>query len=259
MCNLVAELEACVPRDPPHRRAMGKYFEELDYQSTPLGNVCLQRRVVSMLGDLEVFEVKLGDEFLMSSMFHAVEDAVSDLGLAELDDSPCDVVVGGLGLGYTAVAALEYPKVRSLQVIDFLEPVIDWHQRGMLPLGAQLTGDPRCRFVHADFFAKAVSPEGFDASKKFHAVLLDIDHSPRNVLHTRHFAFYSTQGLRAMAAHLHPGGVFSMWSDEPPDDEFLSLLKTAFVSARAEIVSFPNPLLDRDSASTVYIARTAAM
>jgi len=64
-----------------------------------------------------------------------------------------DVVVGGLGLGYTAVTALEYPQVRELLVVDTMQEVIDWHQQGLLPLGEKLTSDPRCRLVHGDFFA----------------------------------------------------------------------------------------------------------
>lgn len=237
---------------------MKKFFEELDYQATPMGDLALRRREVAMLGGLEVFEVMLGEAFLMSSMFHAVEDAVADLGLAELHANPCDVVVGGLGLGYTALAALKHPQVRSLQVIDALAPVIDWHRRGLVPLGPALTGDPRCRLVLGDFFALATAPAGFEAGRLFHAVLLDIDHSPSHHLHPSHARFYSPEGLRSMTAHLHPGGVFSMWSDEPPDDGFLALLRAVFASARAEVVTFPNPLLDRDSASTVYLARTAA-
>lgn len=49
-----------------------------------------------------------------------------------------------------------------------------------------------------------------------------------------------------------------MWSDDPPDDEFLQTLRIAFAEARAEVVKFPNPLLDRESASTVYVARKAS-
>ncbi len=236
---------------------MNKYFEELDYRQTPLGELSLRRKCVAMLGDLEVYEVKLGEEFLMTSLFHAVEDAVSDLGLAELGGRECDVVVGGLGLGYTAVAALAHESVRSLVVIDFLAPVIEWHQRGLVPNGPKLVADPRCRLVEGDFFALATAPQGFDQGRRFHAVLLDIDHSPRNLLHSGNAAFYTPAGLGGLAAQLHPGGVFSMWSDDPPDEEFLGLLRSVFVSARAEIVTFPNPLLDRDSASTVYLARTA--
>ena len=63
------------------------------------------------------------------------------------------MVVGGLGLGYTARAALENAAVRSLIVVDALAEVIEWHEQGLLPLGKELTGDPRCRLVHGDFFA----------------------------------------------------------------------------------------------------------
>ncbi len=234
---------------------MAKFFEELDYQPTPFGGLSLRRKRVAMLGDLEVYEVMLGEAFLMSSMFHAVEDAVSDIGLCELDGDGWDVVVGGLGLGYTALAALAHARVRSLMIVEYLEPVIGWHRSGLVPVGEKLTSDPRCRFLHGDFFALARSASGFEEGRRFHAVLLDIDHSPRNLIDSGSADFYSGEGLARLAAHLHPGGVFAMWSDDPPDEDFLQALRLAFATARAEIVKFPNPLLDRESASTVYIAR----
>ena len=236
---------------------MSASFAELDYRQTPLGDLSLRRRRVAALDGMEVYEVKLGDAFLMSSLFHEVEVALADLGLAGLN-APLDVVVGGLGLGYTARAALKHSAVRSLLVVEALEPVIEWHERGLVPLGAELTGDARCRFVHGDFFALAVSRHGFDPAqpqRKFHAVLLDIDHSPRNLLHTRHSAFYEPAGLRELARQLHPGGVFTLWSDDSPDEPFLKVLREVFPTAAAQVVSFYNSLLDRDSASTVYVAQ----
>ena len=238
--------------------AVSRAFEELDYQKTALGELILRRRILHSLGEVEVFEVKLGDAFLMSSLFHEVEVALSHLGLGELDGSDWDVVVGGLGLGYTAVAALEHPEVRSLLVVDALQPVIDWHQRGLVPLGPQLTGDARCRLVPGDFFALAASGEGFDREapgRLLHAILLDIDHSPRDLLHPRNATFYTPAGLAALAAHLHPGGIFAMWSDDPPDEEFMEVIDSSFATIRAHEVSFPNPLLEAESASTVYVAR----
>jgi spermidine synthase len=236
---------------------MSKDFEELDYQKTPLGELILRRRRMLSLGGVEVYEVKLGDAFLMSSLFHEVEEALAHFGLSELTGESWDVVVGGLGLGYTAVAALEHREVASLLIVDALQPVIEWHQHGLVPLGEKLTNDPRTRMVRADFFALAQSSDGFDPEqpgRKFHAVLLDIDHSPRELLHPRNAAFYQADGLRALAEHLHPDGVFALWSDDPPDDEFLELLGRAFATARAHIVTFPNPLLEGESASTVYVA-----
>jgi len=233
-------------------------FEELDYQQTPLGELTLRRRRLRSLGNFDVFEVKLADAFLMSSLFHVVEEELATRGLAELPPGEWDVVVGGLGLGYTAVAALEHASVRSLLVIDALAPVIEWHRRGLVPLGSRLTSDSRCRLVNGDFFALAASETGFDferPERKFHAILLDIDHSPRDLLHPLNATFYTTDGLRALATHIRPGGVFAMWSDEPPDEEFMHVLDSAFIDSRAHVVTFPNPLLESESASTVYVTR----
>lgn len=240
---------------------MSKDFEELDYQKTPLGELVLRRRRMLSLGGIDVYEVKLGEAFLMSSLFHEVEEKLAHLGLGELKGGRWDVVVGGLGLGYTAAAALEHSEVASLLIVDALQPVIEWHQGGLVPLGKKLTQDRRCRMVHADFFERAQSADGFDPEqpdRKFHAVLLDIDHSPRNFLHPRNAAFYQMDGLAALAAHLHPGGVFALWSDDPPDEEFLGLLGGAFSTARAHVVTFPNPLTESESASTVYVGGTSS-
>ena len=209
------------------------------------------------LGGIEVYEVKLGEAFLMSSLFHEVEEGLAHLGLGELKGKSWDVVVGGLGLGYTAAAALEHREVASLLIVDALHPVIEWHERGLVPLGAKLTTDPRTRMLNADFFEQARSADGFDPEqpgRKFHAVLLDIDHSPRNLLHPGNAAFYQVDGLKALAAHLHPGGVFALWSDDPPDEEFMELLGSVFATVRAHVVTFPNPLTETESASTVYVA-----
>ena len=235
---------------------MSRDFAELDNQDTPIGVVSLRRRRIRSLDGLEIFEVKLGEEFLMSSLFTVVEIELARRGLRPLGAGPLQVVVGGLGLGYTAAAALDHASVESLLVVEFLEPVMDWHRRGMVPLGERLTGDPRCRFVHGNFFALAET--GFDPSEPgrlFDAVLLDIDHSPRNLLHPQNAAFYSREGLTALVQQLRPGGVFGLWSDDPPEEEFMDLLRSVFTEVRADVVIFANPMLENDSRSTVYVAR----
>jgi len=120
---------------------MSLRFEELDFQATPMGDLSLRRRIEPTLG-VDVFEVKLGEEFLMSSLFTVAEEELATLGLAAVTGTDLDVLVGGLGLGYTAVAALADPHVRSVTVIDALPAVIDWHRRGLLPVSATLTDDP---------------------------------------------------------------------------------------------------------------------
>ena len=241
---------------------MEKAFEELDYCVTPLGELILRRRKIPMLENEIVYEVILNGEFLMSSLFHAVEEALADLGLAAATPpaGPLDVVVGGLGLGYTVAAALKHARVRSLRIVDFLSPVIQWHRNGLVPLGNEISSDPRTCFVEGDFFDLAAHPErGFDPEepgRKFHAVLLDIDHTPGHWLHARHAAFYTAEGLRTLRRHLHPGGVFALWSDEA-DDAFCARLEEIFTDVQARVVSFPNPIRGGESSGVVYVAVNA--
>lgn len=238
---------------------MSAFFEELDYRPTPIGALSLRRRREMLLG-VDVIEIKLGEEFLMSSLFTVSEEALATLGLAELGDRKLDVIVGGLGLGYTARAVLEHKNVNSLVVIDALEAVIDWHESGLLPLGKGLTGDPRCSFMLGDFFALAASNDGFienEPAKKFDAILVDIDHSPEFFLDAQNASFYQQEGLKKLASHLKPGGVFGLWSNDRPDERFTTRLDDVFAGARAEIVTFHNPLQNREAVQTVYLGRVA--
>ena len=114
--------------------------------------------------------------------------------------------------------------------------------------------------MHGDFFALAASIEGFDAAapgRQFDAVLVDIDHSPDALLDEGNSSFYSEAGLRKLAAHLRPSGVFGLWSNDLPDDIFTARLGRVFASARAEEVTFHNPLQDKPFTQTVYLARKA--
>jgi len=235
---------------------MSRSFEELDFRPTPMGVLSLRRRRRPM-SDVDVYEIKLGDEFLMSSQFTLAEIELARLGLAALERTDLDVVVGGLGLGYTARAVLQNARVRSLIVVDALPEVIEWHEQGLLPLGQELAGDPRCRLVHGDFFAMSCSTEGFDENfpaRQFDAVLVDIDHSPRKLLHPRHAALYERQGLARLAGHLRPGGVFALWSNDPPDEAFERVLTEAFAIQTSHVVTFDNLRGDHDASNTVYVA-----
>ncbi len=234
-------------------------FEELDYQETPLGAISLRRRADLKLEGEIVYEVKLGDEFLMSSLFTTAEIQLARLGLAALEGTGLDIVIGGLGLGYTAVAVLEDTSVKSLKVIEVMGPVIDWHRRGLVPLGKTLLSDPRCTLVHADFFEWASSAGGgLDRAvptRLVHAVLLDIDHSPSQWLAPGNSAFYSVPGLQSLADKLHPGGIFGLWSNDPPDAEFTRLLDAVFRSSESHLVTFPNRYSGDESSNTIYLAQ----
>jgi spermidine synthase len=200
--------------------------------------------------------VKLGEEFLMSSLFTVAEIELARRGLAEAPGDDLAVLVGGLGLGYTAAAALQNARVRTLTVVDAIAPVIDWHRRGLLPDTQGLADDPRVRLVQGDFFALVAGDHDSEecTPAMYDAILLDIDHTPRHVLNPSHAPFYTYEGLTALSRHLKPEGVFALWSDDPPDEAFLEVLSQVFSIARADLITFPNPLTRGECSNTVYVA-----
>lgn len=226
-------------------------FEELDWQDTRMGELSLRRREDPATREM-IYEVKLKDEYLMSSLFTVAEVELAVLGLAAASGEGLRVLVGGLGLGYTAVTALDDSRVARLEVIDALPAVIGWHERTLLPVSSALVDDARTTLTHGDFFA--VMREAPDAaSAPHHVILLDVDHSPRHTLDPSHADLYSTAGLTALARHLADRGVFALWSDDPPDDEFLTVLGSVFDEPRAHVVDFDNRLTGGVSSNTVYV------
>jgi spermidine synthase len=229
---------------------MSARFEELDWQQTAMGDLTLRRRTEPTLG-VEIFEVKLGEEFLMSSLFTVAEEELATLGLAATRGNELHVLVGGLGLGYTAMTALRDRRVESVTVIDALPAVIDWHERELLPTSVELVRDARTSLVLDDFFALMRRAP----LVRYDAILLDIDHSPRHQLDPSHADLYEVAGLRALAAHLRDDGVFALWSDDPPDADFMAKLTEVFDECVAHVVDFANPLTGGTSSNSVYVAR----
>ena len=225
-------------------------FAELDYQETPMGAISLRRRFDPVLA-VEVYEVKLGEEFLMSSSFTVAEIALATLGLAASDKDSITVMNGGLGLGYTAHAALIDPRVTALTVVEALGVVVSWHEAGLLPVSAELTGDPRTTLVTDDFFALMRR----EPVATYDVLLLDIDHTPHYLLNDAHRDFYTVEGLARMKRYLNADGVFALWSDEAPEAEFLAMLEQVFNESTGHVVEFDNALTGGTSVNGVYVAR----
>jgi spermidine synthase len=226
------------------------HIQELDWGETPWGAISLRRRW-DRVTERDVHEVKLGDDFLMSSQFTAGERELARIGLAAVTGTSLTVLVGGLGLGYTAVSALEDDRVAELTVVEALERVISWHERDLLPDTRGLAADPRVRLVLDDFFDVVRAGR---ADRTYDAVLLDIDHAPDWLLREDHGDLYTVEGFVRVAAMLAAGGAFALWSDEPPEPEVVRRMGAAFEGADAHVVPFANPLTGGESANTVYLA-----
>jgi len=232
------------------RSDISRFFQELDVRQTPLGELVLRRRRPVSMPDTWIYEVTLERRFRMSSLVHVSEEALAHLALERLGGAGWRVLVGGLGLGHTAAAALAWDRVGTLLIAEFLPEVIGWHRRGLVPLAEPLTSSARCEIVQADAFelVRRSEPESWDA------VLIDIDDSPDDLLDPAHGTFYTGEGLAEARNALAPGGVLAIWTAGERLPRFQERLASVFSSVAAEVVLVDNPILMREDENTIYLA-----
>ena len=242
---------------PGYAVGMKPMFEELAWEQTPIGELALRRRRLSPGGD-DIWEIRLNDGYLMSSQFVDGEIALADLALAMTPGENWDVVVGGLGLGYTAEAVLRDPRVAKLTVVELIPQVIQWHRDHLLPLGQVVADDPRCSLRLGDFFALAAGPGAFDlaAPHRLHdAILIDIDHSTTHFIDEASAGFYSAPAIAAITAKLKPNGVFALWSTDAEDADFVAALGQSLDDVRVERVEFVTPYRQEPAFNLIYLGR----
>lgn len=222
-------------------------FEVIAHADTPLGVFILRRRTEPVEG---VIELTLETQFLMSSVVTDSERALATRAIALHKGTNLDVLIGGLGLGYTAQAALASPNVAHVDVIEFVQGIIDWVSTGLIPIGKELTADPRFHAVHDDLFARLRKAP----TKKYDVLIIDVDHSPDDRLGQPSDSFYAHDTLKLVAEHLKPGGVFGLWStsDSPAfEDE----LDKTFEKVRIETISFVNETTGHEETNWLFFAK----
>jgi len=225
-------------------------LEILAYESTPLGDLCLRRRALLSKPGTVVTEITLDHELLMSSYNTASECALADEALARHPGSDLSVLVGGLGLGYTANQALRSPRVRRLDAVEFLPEVVGFLKQGLVPLSSSLLAEERFRVREGDVYALLAAP----AAETWDLILIDVDHSPDDKLAAASDSFYSEPGLARAKRHLAGGGVLAVWS-YAESSPFVAALRRTFDVVESVPVTFWNDLVDEELTDWLFLAR----
>jgi spermidine synthase len=225
-------------------------LEILAYEDTPLGPLCLRRREPLSMPGTVVTEVTLNHAFLMSSYNTVSERALADIAIEMHSGSDLRVLVGGLGLGYTADAALASSRVSHVEVVEFLPQVIEWLEQGLVPLSATLNGDDRFSVVRGDVYARLAGEPG----ERFDVILIDVDHAPDDQLSGTNDLFYTKEGLERARRHLAPGGVLGVWS-YAESSPFAGAMREVFEEVRVEPVPFFNEMVDEETTDWLFFAR----
>lgn len=170
---------------------------EIARATTPHGEIALRRRG-------EVIELIVNGVFAMDSAEASSEIALADAAGA----APGRVLVGGLGLGYTAARLLDNG-ARRVDVVELARPLIDWALQGVTDQLGRVAHDPRVELHHGDVAEWLPrSTDGFDA------ILLDVDNGPSFLIHDHNARVYAVDWLRTASERLNPGGVLAIWSQD---------------------------------------------
>jgi len=226
-------------------------FEVVDFVETPIGIVDLRRRLLPDANGGAVMQVHVDGYLLMSSANTVSERALATSALAAhaSPSGPLEVLVGGLGLGYTAHAALHDPRVSRVVVLDLLPAVAAWMREGHLPLSAALNADPRLEIAEGDVYARLLGP----VQERCDLLLIDVDHAPNDPLQPASAPFYTVEGQRRAMQHLAPGGVLGVWSAED-DDEFARVLDAVYPWSRRERIRWSDEALG-EKEDVLFLAR----
>ncbi len=225
-------------------------LEILAYEESPLGPLCLRRRELLAQPGTIVTEVTLNHEFLMSSLYTDSERALARIALEMNSGDALNVLVGGLGLGYTAYAALASDRVAQVEVVEFLPQVIHWLSDGLVPLSRELNDNTRLTITEGDVYGRLAGPP----LDLFDLILIDVDHSPDDPLGDESFSFYCEAGLQTARKHLAAGGVLGVWS-YAESSPFADALRKVFADVRVEAVTHNNELIDQVQTDWLFFAR----
>ena len=212
--------------------------------------LCLRRRELLSQPGTIVTEVTLNHEFLMSSLYTDSEQVLAQTALQMHAGQDLQVMVGGLGLGYTAWEALRCERVAAVEVVELLPQVIDWLAQGLVPLSPELIGEPRLVVTEGDVYGRLMAvPES-----SFDLILIDVDHSPDERLGEESVSFYTAAGLSAARKHLAPGGVLAVWS-YAESSPFSEALHEVFTEVHVEPVTYDNQLINEQRTDWLFFAR----
>ena len=194
-----------------------------------------------------VLELRANGVFVMDTAEVSTERALATRAL-QLVEEPREVLVGGLGLGFTLHEVLADNRVERCTVVEIEQALVDWMRNGTVPHGPKVLADERARLVVADIAValEEARPAAYDL------VLLDVDNGPGYLVHDENSALYEPPALAAAHRALRPGGALVVWSaDEAP--RLAAALEAIFGSSEA--LPYPVDLQGREETYWLYLAR----
>ncbi len=162
----------------------------------------LRRRGTEYLIAADVYQ-------LMSSEDEPSSRSLGELGCRHISPKGKPrVLIGGLGMGFTARAALDAcGPAAQIDIAELIPAVVDWNREILGDLAGRPLEDARVT-LEIEPVQKLIRA----GADRYDAILLDVDNGPDFLAHEQNSQLYSTRGIAEAWRGLRPGGVLGVWS-----------------------------------------------
>lgn len=227
-------------------------YTEVARAESPRGEIVLRERHDPDAGPhaATALELRVNGVFVMDTVETSSEKGLAAAALKQVE-RPRNVVVGGLGLGFTVHELLADKRVERLVVVEIEDALVRWMRDGTVPHGPSYLADERVTVMTADLrlaMAEA-TPAAYDL------VLLDVDNGPGFLVYDDNEAIYQSEFLGQVRNALRPGGAVVIWSAaESPQ------LQAELQQVFGNVVPIPYDvtLQSRDEQYWIYLSRHKA-
>lgn len=218
--------------------------EVIERITTPTGEWQLQRTGSH-------YEIICNGVFLMASYNRDSDRALAAMALERVAGDRLRVLVGGLGIGFTAQAALEDRRVGRLEIVEIEPVVVAWHRAHFGALSGRPLDDPRTDLVEADLALVTLGARAYDA------ILLDTDNGPGWLIRDLNARLYTGEAIRRFLDALTPRGLLAYWSAGPAPELAEALAGTGAVVEAIETEDQIAP--GRRGTAWLYLATTQTL
>ncbi len=194
-------------------------YVEVARAESERGEVVLRRRVEERAAD--ALELRVNGVFVMDTRQTTTEIELAAAAL-ELVADPRDVVVAGLGLGFTLQRVLADHRVEQVKVVEIEDALVGWMRDGTVPHGPALLADKRVHIVNADI-VMAVA----EAMSTYDRVLMDVDNGPGYLVHQGNAGLYEHDFIANTKGIVNPEGALVVWASNPAP-ELASVMEEVF-------------------------------
>lgn len=211
-------------------------LEVIERMQTTRGEIQLQQRGSH-------YEIISNGTFLMATYNGESERLLVSEAIKRISN-PRNVLIGGLGVGFSLVEALQYEQVTQVTVVEIEEAIITWNQTYLAPFSNHALKDTRTKIIRADLLEWMAA-----ATDRFDVICLDIDNGPDWTVTDANMELYQASTLDLLAGLLMPNGILAFWSAHSSHD-FVEKLKKSF----AEVQEIPVPQ-EKGEPDYIYLAK----